>query len=170
MALLHFFFSEGNCGLWLGFHFQSFLVWAPLRLHAGLSAVLPSAGLQCCCTEGVLKNPSPLRFSLLLSGRYVEQCLPSPQRKVFCVSPWQELAHKRRYFWAFILDGFYTTWWIEKYLEMEEPKQMEAILSIFCASEVWKGLVLSEAEIWKDWQFTLVLSLEVRVFLWGVEL
>lgn len=48
---------------------------------------------------------------------------------------------------------------------------MEALLSIniIFASKIWKGFVFLESEIWKEWQFTLVLSLEGRVFLWGVE-
>lgn len=41
---------------------------------------------------------------------------------------------------------------------------MEAIKSIIFASKVLKGLVSLESEIWKEGQFTLVLSLEEEYF------
>lgn len=164
MALLQVLCWEGNLNC------DSVLTSCP-------SGVSPAQGPFCCRSpckailpqRKVSKIPPPLAF-LLLSGRYMEQCLPSPWRKLLCDFLWHELGHQLGL--DFYPRPIFTKLCeLKKNLKQKSRSPWKCFYAICCASKVLKGLVFSEAEMWKEWQFALVWSLEeddlsIDVHLW----
>ena len=146
--------------MWIVIQFSlpALLAWAQLR---GLSAVIHPARLL--PQRKVSKIPPPLAF-LLLSGRYVEQCLPSTWRKLLCDFLWHELGHQLGL--DFYPRPIFTKLCeLKKNLKQKSQSPWKCFYVICSASKVLKGLVFSEAEMWKEWQFALVWSLEERACL-----
>lgn len=150
---------------------REFDLWSNLWSNLCPSGVSPAQGSFCCHSPckavaseaSVFKIPPPRAF-LLLSGRYVEQRLPSPWRKLLCDFLWHDLGHQ------LALD-FYPRPMFTKLCELKKNFKQKSqspwkcFYTICCTSKVLKGLVFSEGEMWKEWQFALVWSLEERVCL-----
>lgn len=158
MALLQVLCWEGNLIC------DSILTSCPSGVSPaqGLSAVIHPARLL-PQRQLSFKIPPPRAF-LLLSGRYVEPRLPSPWRKLLCDFLWHDLGHQ------LALD-FYPRPMFTKLCELKKNFKQKSqspwkcFYTICCTSKVLKGLVFSEGEMWKEWQFALVWSLEERVCL-----
>lgn len=114
MSPLHFLFLEGNFCLLLHSPFPSFLAWAPVELHTGLSAVIYPAGLPCCCIRG-----SPLRFLSHLRFLAAECEVHRTMSVLFTEKSAFHLSLAGAWSSKKVLLGFYTGWILRKFVNWE---------------------------------------------------